>query len=130
MVLRQMCGAGAQVNPDENLMNLLIYCPDLFEAFFGIEHERFFNELIEEGKFEPLAAVNLLYGHTAELAFAMYDWIQRHVVAAKQPMIDILKKERQDQVEQANFEEAEGLAVAGDDFDQVGQDASYREEYD
>jgi len=47
MVLRQMCGAGAQVNPDENLMNLLIYCPETFEAFFGIEHERFFNELID-----------------------------------------------------------------------------------
>jgi hypothetical protein len=47
--------------------------------------------LIQEKKFEPLAAVNLLYGHTAELSFAMYTWIQRHIVAAKQPMIAILE---------------------------------------
>lgn len=51
---------------------------------------------------------------------------QRHIVAAKQPMIDILEEERKDQFKQANLEEAEGQAVAGDDFDKY---ASFFEEY-
>jgi len=42
------------------------------------------------------------------------------VVAAKQPMIAILEEERKDQLKQANFEEAEGQAVAGNDLEQVG----------
>ena len=48
----------------------------------------------------------------------------------REPMISILEEERKDQLKQANFEEAEGQAVAGEYLDQVGQDASYREEYD
>lgn len=83
LVLRQMCGAGAQVKPEQDLMELLMYVAETFEPFFGIEYVDTFNEFVDEDKFESIAYIDLKYGNTAEFAYAMHDWIQVNIVKKK-----------------------------------------------
>lgn len=73
LVLRMMCGNSAQTKPSEDLMVLLMYCPETFEAFFGIEHVQLYNNMVDESKFDDIAYVGLQYGQTAELCYAMHE---------------------------------------------------------
>ena len=38
-----MCGPGAQLKPEEDLLNLLIDVADSFKAFFGMENKMLYN---------------------------------------------------------------------------------------